>query len=67
MIYTEKDQTVKDRTVKQAIDAARVILYDRHNVKGFKPKGIILPPETKITLQEMNAITDQVIREYRNS
>lgn len=67
MFYTDKEQTVQDRTVKQAIDAARAILYDRNNVKGFKPKSITLPPETKITLQKMNDITEQVIREYYNT
>ena len=67
MFYTDKEQTEKDRTVKQAIDAARTILYDRHNVKGFNPSSIKLSPETTITLQEMNNITEQVIREYYNT
>ncbi len=60
MIYTDKEQMVKNRTVKDAVDAASFICRDRYKVKAKVDKFSHRLDE-KITIIELNKISDEII------
>ena len=60
MIFTDTEQKNKKYTVKDAIDAASFICKDRYNCKA-NVKGFAHRVDEKITLSELNEISDQIV------
>lgn len=61
MIYTHTEKTVKKYTVNQAVEAAKVILKDRKVNKCCITSIQKRDLNQKITLEEMNKITEQIV------
>lgn len=62
MIYTEQEQSTKKYTIKAAIDAASFILSEK-GVKGINVTSVTQPQDTRITLVELNKISDRIVAE----
>ena len=60
MIYTDKERTVKDRTVKDAVDAAVFICREKYRVKPVVGK-YSTQLDRKITIEELNKISDEIV------
>lgn len=62
MFFTLKEQTVKDKTVADAVTAARFILTEKYKVSQLCVNCISRTPSDKLfTIQQINSITDDLV------
>ena len=62
--YTDSERVTKKYTVSQAIDAAKMIMHERYKISNLETGFLTarkLDPAMKITIVELNEISDTLV------